>query len=244
MLTTTPRPGTIFPGVKRLHPDSDRLSPFILFCSVSGMGWDWVHLVRRPIFGLLYQSRMIDDECGVVGGRGNRSTGRKPAPVPPCPPQIPHDLTWDRTRAAAVGSQRLTAWAMARPSISIWCWSLECMEFHFNSPYVVKAWSLNTVDILPFILIKLSSLEVRTLYHVWGPDCFAPRPIILAQSVTLLTCIWEVIDSNHIRYTDRLSWSRLFVVFFGPYRQILGLAAGVFHDHFLGYPFRRILHSH
>jgi hypothetical protein len=35
--------------------------------------------------------------------------------VPLCPPQIPHDLTWDRTRAAAVGSQRLTAWAMARP---------------------------------------------------------------------------------------------------------------------------------
>jgi hypothetical protein len=29
--------------------------------------------------------------------------------VPLCPPQIPHDLTWDRTRAAAVGIQRLTA---------------------------------------------------------------------------------------------------------------------------------------
>jgi hypothetical protein len=42
-------------------------------------------------------------------GRGNRSTRRKPAPVPLYPPQIPHDLTWDRTRAAAVGSQRLTA---------------------------------------------------------------------------------------------------------------------------------------
>jgi hypothetical protein len=49
-----------------------------------------------------------DDECGVVGGmrigRGNRSTRRKPAPVPLCSPQIPHDLTWARTRAAAVGS--------------------------------------------------------------------------------------------------------------------------------------------
>jgi hypothetical protein len=46
---------------------------------------------------------------------GNRSTRGKPAPVPLCPPQIPHDLTWDRTRAAAVGSQRLTASGMARP---------------------------------------------------------------------------------------------------------------------------------
>jgi hypothetical protein len=37
-----------------------------------------------------------DDECGGVGGmriyRGNRSTRRKPAPLPFCPPQIPHDL--------------------------------------------------------------------------------------------------------------------------------------------------------
>jgi hypothetical protein len=49
---------------------------------------------------------MIDDECGAVGGmrigRGNRSTRRKPASVPLCPPQIPHDLTWARTRAASV----------------------------------------------------------------------------------------------------------------------------------------------
>jgi hypothetical protein len=48
-------------------------------------------------------------------GRGNRSTRRKPAPVPLCPPQIPHDLTRARTRAAAGGSRQLTAWATARP---------------------------------------------------------------------------------------------------------------------------------
>jgi hypothetical protein len=50
-------------------------------------------------------------------GKGNRSTRRKSASVPLCPPQIPHDLTWDWTRAAAVGNRRLTAWAMARPSV-------------------------------------------------------------------------------------------------------------------------------
>jgi hypothetical protein len=37
-----------------------------------------------------------DDDCGAVGGmrigRGNRCTRRIPAPVPVCPPQIPHDL--------------------------------------------------------------------------------------------------------------------------------------------------------
>jgi hypothetical protein len=50
-----------------------------------------------------------DNECGAVGGmrigRGNRSTRRKPVPMPLCPPQIPQYLTLFRTRAAAVGSR-------------------------------------------------------------------------------------------------------------------------------------------
>jgi hypothetical protein len=54
-------------------------------------------------------------EFGVMNGRGNRSTRRKPAPTPLCPPQIPLDQTRDWTRAAAVGSQRLPSSAMARP---------------------------------------------------------------------------------------------------------------------------------
>jgi hypothetical protein len=44
-----------------------------------------------------------------VDWQGNRSTRRKPAPAPVCPPQIPHDQTRARTRAAAVGSDRLIA---------------------------------------------------------------------------------------------------------------------------------------
>jgi hypothetical protein len=50
-----------------------------------------------------------DGEFGGMNGRENRSTRRKPAPTPLCPPQIPLDQTRDWTRAAAVGSQRLTA---------------------------------------------------------------------------------------------------------------------------------------
>jgi hypothetical protein len=42
--------------------------------------------------------------------------GEKPVPVPLCPPQIPHGLARDRTRASAVGGRRLTAWTMARPT--------------------------------------------------------------------------------------------------------------------------------
>jgi hypothetical protein len=65
--------------------------------------------VRWPLTGLLYKPWMIDDdECGTVGGmrigRGNQCTERNPTPVPLCPPQMPHDLTWAQTQAAAVGS--------------------------------------------------------------------------------------------------------------------------------------------
>jgi hypothetical protein len=59
---------------------------------------------------------------GMKIGRGNRSTRRKSVPVPLCLPQIPHDLTWARTLAAAVGSPRLTAWAVARPKFYLFLW--------------------------------------------------------------------------------------------------------------------------
>jgi hypothetical protein len=49
-----------------------------------------------------------DGEINGLIGRGNRIHRRKPAPVPICPPQIPHAAR-TRTRTAAVGSQRLTA---------------------------------------------------------------------------------------------------------------------------------------
>jgi hypothetical protein len=74
--------------------------------------------------GLFYQPQMIDDgDCGAVGGMkicsGNRSTRRKPAPMLLYVPQIPHDLTRAWTRAAVVGSQRLTAWCVARPGLEV-----------------------------------------------------------------------------------------------------------------------------
>jgi hypothetical protein len=45
---------------------------------------------------------------GMMIGRENRSTRRKPATVPLCPPQTPHAVL-TRIGAAAVGSQGLTA---------------------------------------------------------------------------------------------------------------------------------------
>jgi hypothetical protein len=83
------------------------------------VSWGGVRL--SPLIGLLYQPWMIHhDECGAVSGmrigRRNRSTRRKPAPVPLFPPQIPQYLTWARTQTAAVRIRRLTASDMTRPN--------------------------------------------------------------------------------------------------------------------------------
>jgi hypothetical protein len=74
---------------------------FFFLISLGGMR---LSPFRRPLFGQLYQPQMRDDdECGAVGGmrigRGNRSIRRKAAQGALCPPQIPHDLIWARTRA-------------------------------------------------------------------------------------------------------------------------------------------------
>jgi hypothetical protein len=85
-------------------------------------------------------------------GKGNRTTRGKPAPVPLCPPQIPHVLTRDRILTAATGSRGLTVWAMARPRCQkkkerkgkgvpvtpwrpIWLWDIEAFTFSRQSAY-------------------------------------------------------------------------------------------------------------
>ena len=54
-----------------------------------------------------------DDDDDVFSGMKltgeNRSTRGKPVAMSLCPPQIPHGLIRDRTRASAVGGRRLTA---------------------------------------------------------------------------------------------------------------------------------------
>jgi hypothetical protein len=93
--------------------------PFFLIDIVGGgvqLGPLGTAATNRPI--VLGTGDYDDGQIGGMIGKENRSTQRKPAPVPLCPPQIPHTARM-RTRAAAVGSQRLTAWAMARPNLSL-----------------------------------------------------------------------------------------------------------------------------
>jgi hypothetical protein len=67
----------------------------------------------------------------------NRSTrGKKPVPMPLCPPQIPHGPTRD----SAVRGRRLTAWAIARPILCVtqllfWAMS-NCLIYLYFVRYV------------------------------------------------------------------------------------------------------------
>jgi hypothetical protein len=94
------------------------LSYVVFFVLVSWGGVRLSPLGTSGTTGRLYQPRIIDDEreavAGMRTGKWNQSTRRKPVPVSLYPPQIPHYLTLAWTRAAAVASRRLTAWAMAR----------------------------------------------------------------------------------------------------------------------------------
>jgi hypothetical protein len=101
--------GSDFTGVKRSGRED---AHFLLIRIVGGgvqMGPLGTSATERPIVPAAGDYDDNGEIGGMKIGRGIRSTQRKPAPAPLCQPQIPLDQTRARTRAAAVGSQRLTA---------------------------------------------------------------------------------------------------------------------------------------
>jgi hypothetical protein len=86
-----------------------------------------------PLFGLLYQPRMIgDDECGAVGGMrigmGNRSTRRKPVPsatLSTINPVWPDSGSTPGCRGGKPAINRLSYGAALSNSPSVaWCYSV------------------------------------------------------------------------------------------------------------------------
>jgi hypothetical protein len=97
-------------------------------------------------------------------GRGNRSTRRKPAPVPLCPPQTPH-AALTRTRAAAVGSQRLTAE----------------LRHGYGMAYTAEA-SIHSYIVLQLFVGPWPLLQFRNLFYTvgrapWMSDQPVARPL-------------------------------------------------------------------
>jgi hypothetical protein len=109
---------------------------------------NWVHLALRPPVGLLCQPRVImmleklveclAGETTVLGGN-----------LPQCrfvhhKPQ--HSSALTRTRASEMGSQRLTAWALARPGLVAYSsdctiWSFRKGTWDLYPPFVWKTTS-------------------------------------------------------------------------------------------------------
>jgi hypothetical protein len=80
---------------------------------VFGVEWNWAHYYWGHYWPIV--PAPDDDEWwSVWNSRWN--VQRKPASVPLCVPQIPHDLTRAQTQAVVVGNQQLTAWAVTWPS--------------------------------------------------------------------------------------------------------------------------------
>jgi hypothetical protein len=83
----------------------------IFICNEARFFFSWTETkstsVLRPLFGLLYQPQMIDDDYGAICrmpiDRGKQSNWIKPASMSLCPPQISHVLTRARTWTAVVG---------------------------------------------------------------------------------------------------------------------------------------------
>jgi hypothetical protein len=127
-------------------------------------------------------------------GRWNRSTRKRPAPVLLLPPQIPHDLTWARTRAAAVGSRRLTSWAMARHCE-------DCKWIHLAQNNVhCRAF------ILPLLNVRNPTLEGSLVLSEWILSCFVFQYV--SSRVNCLVQPWNVISywDNHGFLQEERFW--------------------------------------
>jgi hypothetical protein len=84
--------------------DMDAPQPWGLLCNP---------VMKMISFFLFF--RLMEHRWNEIDRGKPKYLGEKPVPMPLCPPQIPHGLTRYRTRASAVRTRRLTAWAMARP---------------------------------------------------------------------------------------------------------------------------------
>jgi hypothetical protein len=132
---------------------------------------NWVHSALRPPMaycaspGRLWSITTTDKLEWLAGE--NRSTRRKPAPVPLCPPQTPHAAR-TRTRAPAVGRQRLTAWATARPSSSLLLFQLvRWSRMNFVPVRRTLLMFRSNHLICARILFKINRAEVMNLHFIF-----------------------------------------------------------------------------
>jgi hypothetical protein len=124
------------------------LKRFFFFKSVYwGVDSSWVHLSLRPPRGLLCQPWVIMMKEKLVEWLAGETEvlGEDLAPVPLCAPQTPASAQ-TQTWAAAVGSQRLTAWATTQQ----------------NGLATVHFWAI-LVNVPSYLISNFTALRIKDL---------------------------------------------------------------------------------
>jgi hypothetical protein len=96
-------------------------------------------LLLRPLTVLFFQTMILELLVNCIISKGNFRTRRKPAPVPLCPPQLPHEMIQAQTRAAAVGSRRISARVTGPTSVYM---IIGCVVADQNDLSPHKPWEL------------------------------------------------------------------------------------------------------
>jgi hypothetical protein len=115
---------------------------------------NWVHSARRPLNGLLYLPRVIMMMGNLVELRLAGETEVLGENLPQ------RHFVHHKSRAAAVGSQRLTAWAMARP----WTDTLMMVILSRNSSsHVIICGQSIHLDVEPHLVFAVTTVTVLGL---------------------------------------------------------------------------------
>jgi hypothetical protein len=151
-------------------------------------------------------------------GRGNRSTRRKPVPAPLCPQQIPHHYIRVWTRVAAVGSQRLNAWATARPNSAL---CKGTIQLHRKLWYYLMPREIFSIDIVIIIIINMFWIKISGWYsegrrvcisrHGWCDKQMLPSSVVRYFSLIFLLCLTSKVggllwgNNKHLQISVTLS---------------------------------------
>jgi hypothetical protein len=94
----------------------------------------------------------LESDGGMIYWRENpKNSGKKPVPVPLCPPQIPHGLTRAWTPASAVRGRRLTTWDLSHGAAIL----LQIPKLYFAPFHLITSRSFPVsyfLPIFPFLL--------------------------------------------------------------------------------------------